>query len=150
MSDNKSSNLKPIVSVQELCQMLQLSRSRYYQLIDSGFLPKPLIDDRSKRPYYDQDLQQKCLEIRETGIGANGTIMLWYSPRKKNAQSKQSKTLKKIDSQAKEMTDTLNSMGLDCSTREVQKALSELYPDGTKGVETGLVIRELFRLLKSK
>jgi len=41
MADKKMSNLKPIVSISEICQMLQLSRSRYYQLVNSGFFQKP-------------------------------------------------------------------------------------------------------------
>ena len=51
MNDKKTSSLKPIISISELCQMLQLSRARYYQLVESGFFPKPLYDERSKRPY---------------------------------------------------------------------------------------------------
>lgn len=149
MNDKKMSNLKPIVSINEICRMLQLSRSRYYQLIESGFLPKPFIDVRSKRPYYDQELQQKCLDIRESGIGANKAILLFYSPRKKD-ESKASKKRKLKDSASQEFAETLNSMGLDCSEKEAAAALTELYPNGTKDVETGLIIRELYRHLKSK
>ena len=62
MNNKKLSISKQIVSVTEMAEMVNLSRPRFYQLLDSGFFPKPLKDKRSNRPYYDTNLQQKCLE----------------------------------------------------------------------------------------
>ena len=140
---------KPIVSITELCQKIQLSRARFYQLLDSGFFPKPLYDERSNRPYYDTVLQNKILEARQTGIGVDGSFMLFYSPRK-NGTKKSSRNKSKLSPQIVEMTETLNSMGLSCSVTEVQAAISDLYPDGIDNQDNGLVIREIFRHLKSK
>ena len=50
MNNKKMSNLKPIVSISEMVKMLQLSRARFYQLLQMEFFPKPLYDNRSKRP----------------------------------------------------------------------------------------------------
>lgn len=149
MAEKKMLNLKPIISVRELCQILQLSRSRYYQLINSGFFPKPLHDERSKRPYYDAALQKQILEARESGIGADGSYLLFYSPRKSERLS-HLRRKEKIDPQVKELTDTLSGMGLETTPQEVQQALSELFPEGTEKVEQGLLIRELYRHLKQK
>ena len=124
--------------------MLQLSRARFYQLLGTGFFPKPLHDDRSKRPYYNLDLQQKCLEARQSGVGVDGSFMLFYSPRKKETKPR----IKKIDPQIKELTETLGSMGLETTVEQVQQSLPELYPDGTEGQDQGLVVRELYRHLK--
>lgn len=146
MADKKMSNLKPIVSIAEISQMVGLSRARWYQLVNSGFFPKPLIEERSKRPYYDQDLQQKCLEARATGIGADGSFLLFYSPRKSEKLS-HSRKRKKVDPQIQELTDALQSMGLETAPQEVQQALSDLFPDGTEH-DQGLLIRELYRHLK--
>ena len=52
MSTKKLSISKQIFSITEVAQMLQLSRARFYQLLGTGFFPKPLHDERSKRPYY--------------------------------------------------------------------------------------------------
>jgi len=128
--------------------MLQLSRSRYYQLLELGFFPKPLHDERSKRPYYDLKLQQKCLEARQSGVGVDGSFMLFYSPRKKETKPRVSKTVKLTDLMCHEFTETLNSMGLICTGKEVSSALSEIYPDGTEGQDQGVIIRELYRHLK--
>jgi hypothetical protein len=148
MSIKKVPTLKPIVSISELCQMLQLSRARYYQLIESGFFPKPLYDERSKRPYYDNALQEKILEARETGIGADGSFMLFYSPRKKESVSQSRK--KKVDPKVQELTDTLVEMGLETTAQQVQDALEELFPEGTGKQDQGLVIRNVYRHLKQK
>ncbi len=147
MNNKKLSISKPIVSMTEIAQMVQLSRARFYQLLQSGFFPKPLHDERSKRPYYDLELQQKCLECRQSGIGVDGSFMLFYSPRQKETVSHLKKK-KMVDPQVKELADTLQTMGLEVSYQQVQQALSGLYPDGTNGEEQGVIIRELFRYLK--
>ena len=148
MNGKKMSNIKQIVSVTEMSRIVELSRARFYQLLQSGFFPKPLHDDRSKRPYYNLELQQEILECRQSGIGVDGSFMLFYSPRKKETISRIRG--KKIDPVVKELTETLVSMGLDTTVELVQQGLSEIYPDGTDTVEQGLVVRELFRYLKSK
>lgn len=146
--NNKMNITKPYISISELCQMLQLSRSRYYQLVKSGYFPKPLIDERSKRSYYDENLQQKCIEIRQTGIGVNGSMLLFYSPRQNGNSPKKRK--QKINTEVQEFTDTLKGMGLDVNPKQVQGALNELYADGVENTDQGLVIRELYRFLKQK
>jgi hypothetical protein len=130
--------------------MIGLSRSRFYQLLDSGFFPKPLYDERSNRPYFDATLQKQILESRQSGIGADGSYMLFYSPRKKEGRSKKSINTKKNYSVHQEFAETLESMGLDCSEKDVSAAISELYPDGVENIDQGLIIRELYRFLKSK
>ena len=148
MNTKKLSILKQIFSVSEICQMLQLSRSRYYQLVNSGFFPKPLHDDRSKRPYYDLKLQKEIVECRQSGIGVDGSYMLFYSSRKKETVAQVRK--KRTDPVVIELTETLESMGLDVTIEQVQQGLTEIYPDGTDEVAQGVVIRELFRCLKQK
>ena len=128
--------------------MLQLSRARYYQLLNSGFFPKPKYDKRSSRPYYDIELQKKILECRQSGIGIDGSFMLFYSPRKKENVTNMER--KKIDPATKELGEILESMGIETAFNEVQKALDKLYPDGTEGIDQGLVTRELFRYFKQK
>ena len=137
---------KQIVSITEMAEIVQLSRARFYQLLEQGFFPKPLHDERSKRPYYDIELQQKCLECRLRGIGTDGSFMLFYSPRKNGTASRKTN---KTDPLIGELAETLKQMGLDVTMKQVQQGLSELYPDGTNGQEQGVVIRELFRHLKN-
>ena len=144
MSIKKLSISKQVFSITDMAMNCNLSRARFYQLLGTGFFPKPLHDDRSKRPYYNLDLQQKCLECRQSGIGSDGSFMLFYSPRKKETKMR----VKKVNPQIKELTETLGSMGLEITVEQVQQSLPELYPDGTEGQDQGLVVRELYRYLK--
>ena len=148
MSNKKLSISKQVVSITEISKMLQLSRARFYQLLEQGFFPKPKYDDRSKRPYYDLELQQKCLECRQSGIGADGSFMLFYSPRKKENLTNIRK--KKVDPVVKEIVETLQEMGLETTAKQVEQGLSEIYSDGVDDVEQGVMIRELFRYLKEQ
>jgi len=150
MNSKKMPTLKPIISVTEMAKMRNLSRARFYQLLEQGIFPQPIYDLRTHRPLYDAKLQMACLEVRETGIGADGSYMLFYSPRKKEAQPRNSIKRTKTYSIHKEFAETLVSMGLNCSAKDVSAALSELYPDGVGKVEHGVVIRDLFRFLGSK
>lgn len=144
----KKSNLKPIISISEACKLMNLSRARFYQLLNQGIFPQPLYQLKTKRPFYNTELQQQLIEIRETGVGANGEFMLFYSPRKR--ANKKSKSVKLSDLPYSEFAQTLKDMGLDCSPKEVGSAIAELYPDGIENIDEGIVIRELFRILKSK
>jgi len=149
MSNKKLSINKAIVSITEIAKMCNLSRARFYQLLEQGFFPKPLHDERSKRPYYDLALQQTIFECRQSGIGSDGSFMLFYSPRKKETVSHLRKK-KEVDPMTKELGEILESMGIETAFEEVQKALDKLYPDGTEGIDQGLVTRELYRYFKQK
>jgi hypothetical protein len=148
MSDKKMSNLKPVISIVEACKLVNLSRARFYQLLEQGIFPQPLYHIRTKRPYYDTDLQKKLLEIRDTCVGDNGDLVLFYSPRKTKSTSTPKK--KKVDPMIKELAEILNSMGLETTTNRVKQGLAEIYPDGIGSVDQGVVIRELFRSIKSE
>jgi hypothetical protein len=147
MNANKLSSLKPFISVSAACQLVGLSRARFYQLLDQRIFPQPLYHIRTKRPYYDKDLQVKLIEIRDTCVGDNGDLVLFYSPRKKVTSSPKKK---KVDPMIKELAEILNSMGLETTTNRVKQGLTELYPAGIKDVDQGVVIRELFRFIKSE
>ncbi len=75
---------KAFVSVVEMAEMVGLSKSRFYGLIQARVFPKPAIHESCKRPIFDSDLQRKCLEIRQTGIGYNGQPVLFNRKRRKS------------------------------------------------------------------
>ena len=56
--------------------------------------------------------------------------------------------VKKVNPQIKELAETLESMGLEITAEQVQQGLTEIYPEGAKGVDQGWVVRELYRHLK--
>ena len=71
-----------VCSVTELAGKIGLSRARFYQLMEKGVFPKPVYCTRTRRPFYTLDLQQKCIDIRKTGIGYNQQPVVFYSERR--------------------------------------------------------------------
>ena len=145
MNSKVMPDIKRSVSVSEMAVRLDLSRARFYQLLQEGIFPQPIYSIRTRRPFYDCDLQSKCITVRETGIGDNGESILFYRPRQKPTKRRQ-----KQDTRCQELLEILIGMGLQCSAKEVSEAISELYPEGLKEHDQGVVIRDLFRYLKSK
>jgi hypothetical protein len=146
MKDKKMS-MKAVVSVSEMAAALDLSRARFYQLLDAQILPQPVYDLRTHRPIYPQDLQEKCLAVRQTGIGSNGRYMLFYTSRKNTGSSPKKSASKKV-SKNQDIREALTTMGLDVSAEQVSKAVADVFPDGIENRDQGLVLRELFRHFK--
>ena len=162
---------KAVVSVVEMATMLDLSKSRFYALMQAGVFPTPIrqprirpesVPDKSatppelaqheshKRPVFDLELQQRCLEIRTTGIGANGQPVLFNRKRRKLAQPKARRNGQPVSEEHAELIESLKSLGLTASAEDVAAALKELYPDGRTDIDQGEVIRRLFLQLRGK
>ena len=138
-------DIKTICSVTELTKKLGLSRARFYQLQKIGVFPMPLYCTRTKRPFYPLELQQKCIDIRKTGIGLNGQATIFYASRKNILQ----KSPSQLDHQYEELADILSQMGLNVTCNKVRKAVKALYPTGlAQCSDEGMVIRDLFRYFK--
>lgn len=141
---------KVVCSVTEMAEAVGLSRARFYQLQREEIFPPCLYDLRTKRPFFDLRLQKICHEIKETGVGFNGSYILFYSPRAKTNKPKRATGSKKkqVDNSLyQDITETLCTMGLNVTNAQVSEAVEKLYPDGIEKDE-GVVIREIFRFLK--
>lgn len=134
-------DFKAVCSVTKLAKKLDLSRVRFYQLQKVGVFPEPVYCIRTKRPFYPMDLQQKCIEIRKTGIGHNGQPIIFYRKRK----DKPVKLQNQFNADYKQITDTLRQLGLKITVSEVKNTINTLYPQGTADSDDGAIIRDLFR-----
>jgi hypothetical protein len=129
-------NPKAVYSVTEVISEVGLSRARFYQLQNMGVFPKPLYSGPN-RPYYSQDLRQKCIDIRKTGISDNGKPTVFYNSRKDKSQSQLN---------YERLADALRQMNTDVTPDDVKTAIAVLYPNGLpSGYEEGSVIRDLHR-----
>lgn len=140
---------KAFVSVVEMADLLNLSKSRFYVLIHAGIFPQPVLHQGCKRPVFSVDLQQKCLEIRRTGIGANGQPVL-FNRKSKAVAPKQSRSRVPDNGESHDLIKALNSLGLKVSSELVARAITELYPNGYNDTEKGEVVRQLFLHLQPK
>lgn len=144
---------KAAVTVREMAELCQLSRSRFYDLVDAGVFPQPVQHPSSKRPMYDRQLQDKCLEIRRTGIGANGIPVLFNRKPKKTEPSKpkaERPARNEPDPAIEPLIDALKGLGLTPAPQLVTEAVTELFPSGITGLDLGDVIRKTFLHLQGK
>ena len=146
MNTISQQNLISVCSVTLMARKLGLSRARFYQLQKTGVFPVPVYCLYTKRPFYPMNLQEKCLEIRKTGIGHNGRPIIFYSKRNVAATKPNSCSEEKYI----KLSDALKQMGLKTSPAKAGKAFMALYPDNWEGLDIdGAVIAEVFRYFQN-
>ena len=104
----------------------------------------PLYCIRTRKPYFDKNLQKQCLQVRQTGIGFNNHPILFNAPR----QSQPSIKRPKVDNKLKDLAQTLKQMGIQANHTQLHQAIQSLYPDGLSQIDEGVVIRDLFKYFK--
>ena len=136
-------NSKAVCSVSEMAQLLALSRSRFYQLLQKqNVFPQPLYDIATKRPFYPQHLQEHCLQIRNTGIGDNHQQILFYRRRKKGPPAPKHP----VPQRYQVLIKVLSQMAIKTTPKKLKVALKNIYPEGLpRHIDDGLVIRDLIR-----
>jgi hypothetical protein len=139
---------KAAVSVSEMARMLGMSRARFYQLLNDGVFPSPRYEVSTKRPFFDEEAQNCCLEVRRRNYGMNGKPVLFYPPRSAPPQPQPKKAKPKVTAELVELIDSLSSLGLMATAEQVEAALKECYPKGVADTDKGEVIRTLFLFLK--
>ncbi len=143
-------NFKPVCSISYLCKsIVGLSRAQFYNLQRDKIFPPAQTDEKTGRKYFTLEQQKECYNIRTSGISYTGDFYLFYEPRSSNSYSSPKKTTApKIDDNIIEITHMLNTMGLNVKAAEVSETLKSAYPEGCGNIEEGLLIRNLFRILK--
>lgn len=145
--------LKVAVTVSEMARMVGLSRARFYQLMKAGVFPPPQVNPSTKRPFYDQEAQKVCLEVRRKNCGVNGKIILFYARRHQIAPVKgraaHARASPKKEDQAA-LAEAVKALGLAVTAGEVAQAVAELFPGGTSGKDEAEVIRAIFLHLKRR
>lgn len=142
---------KSFVTVSEMAELCQLSRSRFYDLMEIGVFPKPALHPSSKRPMYDRTLQEVCLEIRQTGIAANGLPVLFNRKPRKTGQLKSlRKPTEENQPDHADLLDALKALGLTTTAQAVNEAVAAVYPNGLTGFDQGDVVRRLFLHLQGR
>ena len=145
-------SLKAAVSVSEMCEMCSISRSRWYEMVASGVFPEPIQLPSMKRPVYDRSLQEKCLEIRATGIGLNGPVLFNRKPKKTGQTRQKAKHPVKDhrpDPSIEPILEAIKGLSLNTTAQVVSDVVAALYPTGTAGLDLGDVVRKVFLHLQT-
>ena len=146
-----NSATKTAVSVTEMAAMMGLSRARLYQLIRKGKLPTPDIEEGSKRPYYNEDKQRQCLEVRRRNCGIDGKPIMFYARRRDVGVSrKKVERAKPAASPHADLIDQLGVMGITATAAQVDAVVKELFPNGTTGTTQEEVFRAVFLRIRSQ
>ena len=147
------SETKRVVTVAEMARMVGLSRQRFYQLIGTAF-PHPLYDVTSRRPFYSEEQQQLCLEVRKRNCGIDGKPVLFYASRLASSPRRPKPAKPKLEAKGKDVSalvDGLNALGLTTATAaQIERTTMELFPQGTNGIDQAEVLRAVFLHLKRK
>ena len=145
------SNEKKAISVVEMARLVGLSRTRFYQLVGSSF-PFPVYDLATKRPYYTLELQQVCLEVRQTNCGINGKPVLFHRRGKEPATPKPSrKKAAARDDRYQDLLGGLKSLGMvGVTVADVEGALKELGIPDSALKENGKALKAVFLKLKCR
>ena len=144
---------KSVVSVAEMARMVGLSRGRFYQLVGSAF-PHPVYDIKTRRPYFTEELQQICLDVKRRNCGIDGRPVLFYARRPTITTTKPSRkrtqAAPKVNDHA-DLIEGLRSLGmLAVAQAQVEAAVKEIYPSGIAGVSQGDVLRAVFLHLRRR
>jgi hypothetical protein len=83
----EADSTKAAVTVAEMARMVGLSRARFYQLIQAGVFPEPERQADNSRPFFGENRQKECLEVRRRNYGVNGKAVLFYARRLRPVQS---------------------------------------------------------------
>ena len=135
-----------------MARMVGLSRARFYQLVAEGIFVSPIYDVETRRPFFNEEMQQVCLEVRRRNCGVNGKPILFYAARHPLGQ--QPKQIKKPKAEPKQLgqyldlLDGLRSLGLDVTAAQVEPVVKELFPAGIQNLDSGEVIRGVFLRMK--
>lgn len=141
---------KAAVSCSEMARMVGLSRQRFAQLQGTTF-PWPLYDVATRRPFYPEDLQKVCLEVRRRNWGVDGRPVLFYAPRVALASPKSVKPAKRISKEIKALVNDVKDLGLKTVTATQAESMSkELYPNGTTGIDPLMVAKKVFLALRDR
>ncbi len=132
------------ITLQELCDQLGISKTRYYQLQRKGVFPAP--QRAGNRPVFDTTLAQQCVDVVRSRVGINGEPVLFNAKRKQDAVQKRPASVKgKHD----DLIAALASLGLSPTVEQVTAAIAMLPNNGSDMDEPAL-IKAVFLHLKKQ
>ena len=153
MFDNNMT-IPEYINVSTMAKFLNLSRSRLYQLTDQGVLLKPVYLLNNKRPVYTREMAVRNMEVKNSNVGINSEIIMFYSARTTATKLKKTvkkSTVQKVVSSDKhaDMIDAMESLGLEkITSSQIDSAIQKCFKNGTENISEDDILTEIFRHLK--
>lgn len=137
--------LKAAVSVSAMCRLLKISRSQFYWHVKRGTFHAPL-KLANGRPYFTAAMAEDNLRARESGVTVSGEYVIFYERQPTSSRIE----LKKFKNDLAALIEGLKASGLSTVTKDqVESALTTCFPEGTTGHDDNVVLKRVFRHLKS-
>ena len=130
--------MEKLVTVTELCEMLGVSKTRFYDLIRSGILPAPMRNPSNNRPIFNVELTECCRQVFKTHIGVNGQP---YTPNKKRRSTTGSAPKRE---RHESLIASLSALGMTVTVKQVDEAVKGL----PEGLEEGELVKQVFLRLR--
>ena len=119
---------------------------------EKSYSSRLLYDLTTRRPFYTEEQQQVCLEVRRRNCGIDGKPVLFYANRLASSPRKPKPAKPKLAPRGKDVSalvDGLTALGLSAATgSQVEQATKALFPNGTQGMDQAEVLRAVFLHLK--
>lgn len=151
--NNKLTDIPPYVNMSTMAELLQLSRSRLYQLVEQGVLLKPVYLVANKRPVFTREMALRNLTVKHENVGINKEIVMFYSARPTMKPAKVRRTTKESTEQPVESSnrhtdiiEALEALGLEnVTSSQIDSAILKCFPDGTENTSEDEILRAVFR-----
>lgn len=136
---------KAAVSVSEQCRLLKMSRSQFYWHVKRGTFHAPLKLPNG-RPYFTAAMIEDNLRARESGVTVSGEYVIFYERQPTSTKIE----IKRVKNDLVALIEGLKALGLSTVTKDqVETALATCFPEGTSGHDDNVVLKRVFRHLKS-
>ena len=154
----KEEYIPEIVSIQNSCTLMGVSRSRYYQLLNDKFILPPIYSIESKRPFYTREMAEKNIAVIRNNIGINGKVCLFYNTNRRTGIASKSTRQKKVKKKTRSETNSysdliegLEYLGLtDIKPAQIDTVLKKTYPNGIQNEDDGEVLKALYRAISEQ
>ena len=133
------------VTLSELCELIGLSKNRFYALQKAGIFPECQRNPLNNRPVFDSQLVEQCLGIVRTRVGANGQPFV--RNRKNPVVSTASRS--PASSRHKDLITALMSLGVTVTAGQIDEGVKKL-PDSGQGMDEAELIRRLYLELRKQ
>jgi predicted DNA-binding transcriptional regulator AlpA len=130
------------ITLAELCEVLGISKSRFYALQKKGVFPEP--QRAGNRPVFDQQQVEQCVGVVRSRVGLNGEPVLIRCRTVADSSKNRPATVKV---KHEEMIASLQSLGVTANAVQVEAALKSL-PDEGKGMDDAARLRAIFLELR--
>jgi hypothetical protein len=127
-----------------MARMLNMSRTRLYQLMNEGIFPTASRDEED-RPFFTREQQVQMLTAYRTNVGINGKSIFFRPKATRTPPPPRKTTSSRPKEDLTELLTTIRRMGLaHVKKADLEKALSQLFPNGRLPDDKAALVRQVF------